>query len=236
MEVGTILSIVIPIMVMAIMFFIMIKYKKSEPLTYVEFFMKDKSGPYIHILGARRVMPDEGDSFDIFQHYLFDYEKLKMIKGESQRGKNLHLQSEFVKRSMAKLSGMTGTKLEFVPAKDGFDDDEDGLLKVYRFEQVQSDTEVFEPIQPNCLVFVDQGDAADHFNLNVYREGVLLATHRMRGISDYFFKTVYLEEKSWVCFLYHKQTATLRSGMAVCIVNYTSGEMIFDGFVKPDKA
>lgn len=225
----------LPVLVMGVIFWILFKYKKNEPLTYAEFLLKDMNGQFIHILGARRVMPEQGDSFDIFEHYLFDLQQMKMIKGDSQRGKTLDLKSEFVKRSMDRLSAMKGCRLAFEWPKEGHDVERDDLLKVYRFDEVQSDTEVFEPIHPDCMVFIDRGDDGDHFLLNIYRNGNKLATHQMKGMSDYFFKTIYLPERSWVCFLYRKQNMALRSGMALCILNYDSGEMIYDGFVKPDK-
>ncbi len=221
------------VLMAAIVFFVLLR-KKYEPLTYAEFFLKDKGGAFIHILGARRIMPENGDSFDIFEHYVLDLHLLKFTKGGSQRGKNLDLRSEFVKRSTTDLSLKLNAPLEFEKLKEGYDEEEDGLLKVYRFEQVQSDTEVYEPMSPDCLVFVEQGDEQDHFNMSVYRGGQLLKKHAMRGMSDYFFKTIYVDEKGWLCFLYRKQKLTL-SGMAVCILNYQSGELVFDDFVRPSK-
>lgn len=232
MDINVLLSVLVPIPVLAVVFFIVMKRKKREPLTYAEFFINDASGKYIHILGARRVMPENGDSFDIYEHYLLDMQTLKLIKGDSQRGKSLDLKSEFVKRSMANLSALTGIQLKMVQPNNNFNHEADGLLKVYRFDQVQSDTEVFDPIEGDSLVFIDQGDEADHFSMNLYRHGNLVKSHRMRGLSDYFFKTIYVEEKNWVCFIYRKQVAGLLSGMAVCILNYENGELVMDKFVR----
>lgn len=217
---------------MFLLFFFLFWRKKNEPLNHAEFFLKDVNPNYIHILGARRIMPEDGDSFDIFEHYVFDISLMKYTKGGSQRGKNLDLKSEFVKRSLEQLTQKLNTKLVFQPRNEDDDEEENGLLKVYHFEQVQSDTEVYEPLSPDCMVFVEAGDERDHFSLSIYRNSQLMKEHAMRGMSDYFFKTIYVDEKSWVCFLYRKQVVT-RSGMAICIINYTSGEMIFDGFVQP---
>jgi hypothetical protein len=214
---------------------ILVRHNKMEPLTFAEYFMKDKSGSFIHILGARRIMPENGDSFDIFEHYVLDLQELKFTKGGSQQGKNLDLRSEFVKRSMAQLSQKLNVTLSFVQVKEDFDDEQDGYLRVYRFDAVQTDTEVIDSIHPDCLVFVDKGDEADHFSMLIYRGGNLLKRHEMRGMSDYFFKTIYFDDRNWLCFLYRKQKVA-RSGMAVCIINYETGAMIFDGFVQPTKA
>lgn len=216
----------------AVLILFLFWWKKKEPLNHAEFFLKDVNPNYIHILGARRIMPEDGDSFDIFEHYVFDISLMKYTKGGSQRGKNLDLKSEFVKRSLGQLSQKLNTKLVFQPRGKEYDDEENGLLKVYRFEAVQSDTEVYEDLNPNCMVFVEAGDDRDHFSLSIYRDGQLMRKHAMRGMSDYFFKTIYIDEKNWLCFLYRKQIAT-RSGMAICIINYNSGEMIFDGFIQP---
>lgn len=215
-----------------IVVFIVFWLKKNEPLNHAEFFLKDRDANYIHILGARRIMPENGDSFDIFEHYVFDLTQMKYTKGGSQRGKNLDLKSEFVKRSLAQLSQKLNVQLAFQPVNEDFDDEEDGLLKVYRFESVQSDTEVYENLSQDCMVFVEAGDDADHFSLTIYRGGQQMKKHSMRGMSDYFFKTIYVDEKGWLCFLYRKQIMT-RSGMAICIINYNSGEMVFDGFIQP---
>ncbi len=235
MDSTTLLSIFIPVTAVGVMIFILFKFKKYEPLTYTEYFMKDQDGPYLHILGARRIMPDQGDSFDIFEHYVLDYEQLKFTKGGSQRGKNLELGSEFVKRSLAQLSQKLNHAFVFVKRKEGFDEEKDGFIKVYRFDEVQSDTEEFDQMSPNSLVFINRGDEANHFSVILYRDGRELARHGMRGLSDYFFTTIYLEDKSWLCFLYRKQRLA-RSGMAVCILNYDTGALIFDGFVQPAKA
>lgn len=214
---------------------ILVRYKKLEPLTFAEYFLKDKGGAFIHVLGARRIMPEYGDSFDIFEHYVLDLQQLKFTKGGSQQGKNLDLKSEFVKRSIAQLSHKLNVPFSFVHGKEDFEDEQNGALKIYRFDSVQTDTEVIDSIHSDCLIFVDKGDEADHFSMLIYRAGNLLKRHEMRGMSDYFFKTIYLEDRSWLCFVYRKQKVA-RSGMAVCIINYETGDMIFDGFIQPSKA
>jgi hypothetical protein len=161
---------------------------------------------------------------------------MQFTKGGSQKGKNLELKSEFVKRSLLQLSEKLHAKLDFTYRDPNFDDEKDGILKIYRYEQVQSDTEVFEKMSPDCLVFLKSGDEREHFTMSIYRGGICLKRHAMRGMSDYFFQTIYLEDKPWLCFLYNKQQTLVISGMALCIVNYETGELVFNRFVRPGKA
>jgi hypothetical protein len=213
--------------------FFAIRGKKREPLTYVEFFLKDKNQRYLHIFGGHTYMPDDGDSFTVFEHYVFDVHLLKFIKGLGQRGNDLHLQSEFVKRSIKNLSEKLQVPLAYILPADGYDEEEDGLLKVYRFDSYQSDTEVIEELDKDCLIFITYGENRERFSITIARHGRQLAKHNLQGMSDYFFKTIYLEEKNWLCFTYRKQKSVLLGGMAVCIINYETGALVFDGFVRP---
>lgn len=231
MELGTILSIIAPIIAVGVFMYFMIRHKKNEPITYAEFFLKDKSNRFLHILGAKRIMPDEGDSFDIFEHYVLDLNELKYTRGGSQRGKDLHLESDFVKRSMADLSQKLNTSLGFIMPEEDYDDEESGLLKVYRFDADQSDTEVYGEMSNDNLVFINEGNDTGRFSMIVHRNGRALKKHLMKGMNDYFFKTIYLEDRLWLCFTYRKQKTLLNTGMAVCIIHYETGELIFDGFV-----
>jgi hypothetical protein len=212
--------------------FFAIRRKKTEPLTYVKFFLKDKNQRYLHILGGKTYMPDEGDSFTVFEHYALDLNSLKFIKGESQRGNDLELESEFVKRSLASLSQKLQGSLQFILPPQNFDEEEDGLLKVYRMDVFQSDTEVAKELNKDHIIFTSHGES-ERFTLTLTRHGKQVAQHNMRGMSDYFFTTIYLKHKPWLCFTYRKQASIFLNGMAICIINYQTGELVFDGFVRP---
>lgn len=235
----TILIIFSSLLFTGALFAFLMSRKKREPLTFIEFFLKDKNPKYLHILGARRMMPEDGDSFDIFEHYVFDLSQLKFTKGGSQRGEKLDLKSEFVKRSVATLSQKLNDTLVFdmtSKAVDNEDDDDcnEVVLKVYHLKTTQSDTEVLEEMNPNRLVFVTHSDGGGPFKMLIYKNDQELGQHLMRGMSDYFFKSLYIRDKNWLCFSYRKEE-TFTSGMALCIINYSTGELVFDGFIQPSK-
>jgi hypothetical protein len=236
MDPSIIYSIGLPIVIMGIILFIILRYKKFEPLTYPEFFIKDRNPKYLHVLGAKRIMPDEGDSFDIFEHYVFDLDELKFIKGEGQKGKDLNLQSEFVKRNMQLLGEKLNTRLELVQHNEDYDDKEDGLLKIYHFDYDQSDTEVYDDLKNDNLTFIKRHSTnRDIFTMILCRHGKEMHRYEMKGMCDYFFKCLYFENRSWICFLYNKERGIYSNGIALCILNYETGDMIYDGFVKPGK-
>ena len=236
MDFSLLYSIGIPVVFAGLIVFFVFRFKKYEPLTYPEFFLRDKNPKYLHVLGAKRIMPDEGDSFDIFEHYVFDIDELKFTKGEGQKGEKLNLESEFVKRNLQSLSYKLNTQLEFMKPNEDDDDKEHELLKIYRFDDNQSDTEIYDDLRDDNLTFIKRHVLnRGRFTMVLCRHGKEIRKYEMKGISDYFFKTIYFENRIGICFLYSKQKGIYSTGIALCILNYETGELIYDGFVRPGK-
>lgn len=236
MDSSLIYSIGIPILVMGLIFFFMLRYKKKEPLTYAEYFLKDKNPNYLHVLGAKRIIPEDGDSFDIFEHFVFDANQLRFIKGEGQRGKDLDLDSEFVKRNLRFLGEKLNVRLELIKQgnEENLDDEHSEILKIYRFDDDQSDTEVYDELDNNNITFIKRNlTNRDRFTMIICRHGRELKRYEMKGDSEYFFKSIYLDNRLWFCFLYRKQRGVYNSGVGLCILNYETGELVYDGLVRP---
>lgn len=218
--------------------FLLFRWKRREPLTYINFLFADPQHPrYIHLIGPVRVMPDDGESFDIFHHLLFDTEQKKFISGGHQRGKDIELRSPFVQRSLEQLRAATRCDLQ-LPGKDleeGFDEDhqpQDAVFSIYQFEDIQSDTETLPSMKPDSLVFIKQTQRnGEYFRLLVYRNGRELQAYTVHGMHDYYFRSIYLHDRKWFCFTYRKQK-DLMGGMGLCILDYESGVMIFNDFIR----
>lgn len=233
MDYTLIYSVGIPVIGTGLIFFFVIRYKRKEPLTYAEHFLRDKNPRYIHILGAKRIMPDEGDSYDIFEHYVFDLDELKFTKGEGQKGKSLDIGSEFVKRNLKLLEQKLNTQLEFDHSSKN-EYDENGILKIYKFDDDQSDTEVYDELKNDNLTFIKRHVLnRERFTMILCRHGKELKRYEMKGDSDYFFKILYFENRLWLSFLYSKVRGVYSTGMGLCILNYETGDLVYDGLVRP---
>lgn len=97
-------------------------------LTWMPAMVPDENGRFLHIFGAERISPEDGDSYDIFHHRLFDTRSFTILQGASQKGSDLELDSPFVDRSLAGFREEHGLVLRPIrdyEYKDVTDDDDD---------------------------------------------------------------------------------------------------------------
>lgn len=80
----------------------------SLPLTRVTHLVPDASGSWMHVFGARRLMPEHGDSSDLWCHMMVEPRTGRWVHGASAPGADLDLDSPFVDRSMAVLATALG--------------------------------------------------------------------------------------------------------------------------------
>lgn len=214
---------------------------KARLLTFVQFFVPDGSGRFLHVFGSERRMPDDGESFDVWYHRVLDVEKLVFYQGESKRGDDLELDSPFVKRSMAQLSGELGVELSLGSEAQDVDDQEDPdendqyALRsphppmVYR-EGTESDTVKPKHIPKSCILVNQISSEPERFRISLRRDGAEVASHLVSGDADYFGKVIWLHDRPWVAMTYRRMVS-VRSGMAMLILDYKTGQMVFDQFI-----
>jgi hypothetical protein len=106
----------------------------TRKITFIEWMGRDLTYPdLLHVFGAIRVMPDEGDSFDIYRHSVIDLNTYAVTNGLQQRGTDFSIKSEFVKRCIAQMSAQMNRKLKVLP--------EEAAKPVY---QVHTETQIEE--------------------------------------------------------------------------------------------
>lgn len=235
----TILIIVLSIGLMGAIFLAAYFVVKARPLTCALFVIQDKTQPLIHILGYESVMPDDGDSFEIYKHFTFHRYTKKFELLAKQRGTGLDLESNFVKRSLDAYYEKNKVRLEFGKAaeKDAFTflsepAEGDPVFEIYQIHHSTSDTQVASEIKPDALLFTRYFDHGfGKFTLTVQRNGKQLATHHLEGNPEFYLMGFCDNRTKTLIFTYGKQKY-LKVGMGLCVINYLSGAMEFEAFVR----
>jgi hypothetical protein len=215
--------------------------QRGRLLTWLQFFVPDGSGRFLHIFGAERVMPEDGESFDIWHHRLFDLNTLTFHAGEKQRGDDLELDSPFVKRSMDALGKQVGFRLTLgQPAEDVDDQEEPDENDQYALRQSHpplllregstTDTVKQRPLPADCIVVTMLNTEPEKFTIAVRQNGVEKGSHLIPGDADYFGKVIWVDSKHWVAMTYRRLILS-RSGMALLILDYESGKLVFNNFI-----
>ena len=222
----------------------MLKALFSRKQTYVECAVQDGNHPALfHFFTAYRAMPEDGDSYDIWTAWLFDSDTFSFTKGISQVGESFSLKSPFAARALEDLKLKSGKSLSWTIPKEEFDSDEEEdayesemerkTIRIVDVHGNASDTDALPKLPDNGIVFIKgQRFSREIFTLQVRRNRVAIYETQMRGMCDYFRHVFRLENPSRVLFTYRKSGyGDLVNGMAVCIVDMTSGQTIFDDFI-----
>ncbi|HTF02435.1 MAG TPA: hypothetical protein VK826_00355 [Bacteroidia bacterium] len=225
----------------------------TRKITYVDTFCRDKSySDILHVFGAIRIMPDEGDSFDIWRHAVIDVNTFEVINGLQQRGNEFSVKSPFAERCLKHMSEKMNRQLEldlkekkeeddeaawsddYVPEPDG-PDFEDGC-EIMITDRDSSDSDTAEPkkLPKNGLVFTKNniGDR-ERFTVELYKGGRSVVSHQMQGLPDYFRKALLLRAPSRLYVTYRKEGYWgMSGGMALFVLDMNTGEMIHDGYIR----
>lgn len=120
----------------------------TRKITYIEWMGRDLVySDILHVFGAIRVMPDEGDSFDIYRHSVIDLNTYQVINGLQQQGTEFSVNSEFAKRCIAHMSTKLNRQLKHVEAietKEGYGGDEYDENDEVEYDQPEEDIEEVE--------------------------------------------------------------------------------------------
>lgn len=188
-------------------------------------------------------MPDDGDSYDIWTAWVFDSDTFTFTKGIAQIGESFSIKSAFAARALEDLKVKTGKALSWSKIREDFDSEEEQDNYEYEIERKKirimdisanaSDTDELPKLPDTGLVFIKgQRFSREIFSVQVRRNRVIVREIPMRGMCDYSRHVFRLENPSRILFTYRKSGyGELISGMALCIVDMTSGETIFDDYI-----
>ncbi len=206
-------------------------------LTWLVGLIPDENSEYLHIFGAERVAPEEGDSFDIFHHRLFHLKNFTIVQGDTQKGTDLELDSPFVERSVKRLRSELGVILSPLTDYKYAEQDEEPEPNypsgpvIQERDTNESDTVKSElPPRLGVVFFMDK--EKEYFRLEVYRDGSKISEHGMKGIADYFRFNYFDTNREILFFTYSKGSY---SGMAIAAVDMKSGVLLCDKFILPEE-
>lgn len=238
----------------------------SQKITYAEYVRRDKNYPeLIHVFGARRVMPDEGDSFDIWHHRIIDTNDFSVIKGIKQNGNDFSIKSAFAKRALEDMAKKLNRNLAFDLLEGEEDEDETAISEdpddfdeeeeYEEDEEIEEDPVETEPSKKNTfpVILHDSRDTdtaelpkmprdgivlttikdsdQERFTIRVFRYGQEVASHRMKGMCDYFRNEIHYPKKNMLLMTYRKEIGLSSGGMGFYVLNTESGELLHDGFI-----
>lgn len=226
----------------------------TRNITFIEHFCRDAQyDDILHVFGAIRVMPDEGDSFDIWRHSVIDLNNYSVTNGLQQRGTEFSIKSAFAQRCIEHMSEKLNRKLK--PAEKKVDSDEDDEkymdddyvepepefaqlednceLPVTELDQNDSDTSEPKKLPKMGLVFTKNniGDR-DRFTVQLYKSGRGLDVHQMSGMSDYFRHVLWRRRTNRIIVTYRKTNWVGTGGMAFFVLDATTGMLLHNDMIK----
>ncbi|MCU0432125.1 MAG: hypothetical protein MUC87_01570 [Bacteroidia bacterium] len=214
-------------------------FVKKHPLTSVMYFMADKQQPVFHLLGYERIIPDDGDSFDVYKHYLYHLHTGKFELIAKQRGTGLDLRSDFVKRSLTGYASKKRITLEFGKHAEtnGFTflhpkQSTDPEFEIYHEDSRRSDTELPPQYSPNALIFTRYTEHGVGLCTLVIRiNGRTTQECKLNGAPDLECFGFYDNSRKRLFMLYlRSKYVTVGAGMLV--IDYAEGKLMSDEFVR----
>lgn len=159
----------------------------SFKITYAEYVCKDKNYPeLIHVFGARRVMPDEGDSFDIWHHRLINADDFSVTDGIKQQGNEFNIKSDFAKRALKEMAAKLNRNLAFdlgeeeqdyEEEEEEYEEESDDSFDAEEFEEEEPEEEYQPPAKNVFRVYLHDSRDTDTAVLpKTPRDGIVLTT------------------------------------------------------------
>lgn len=228
----------------------------KSKITYTPYFQKDKNYPeLIHVFGAERVMPDEGDSYDIWEHRVINMNDFSVTNGIKQRGNDFDIKSGFAKRALEDMAQKLNRNLAFDLSKTeeeeeddsdySYDDEEEteepevayvapvkNSFRIEERESGDSDTAVLPKLPKDGIVItLMKNSERARFSVALFRHGQTVKSHLLSGIGDYFRHEIYYPEKNQIIMTYRKENWFGSGGMGFLVLNTETGEKLFNGYV-----
>ncbi|TND10536.1 MAG: hypothetical protein FD123_178 [Bacteroidetes bacterium] len=201
----------------------------TRKITYLDSLYKDKRNTdLLHVFGAIRVMPDEGDSFDIWRHAVINTQTYAVTNGIQQRGNDFEIESPFAQRAVNEMSTKLNRMLDVDPAK---------IEKQYELhftDTNESDTVRKKKLPPERLHFVkDTSFENERYRMTLYKNDQPFETHRVYGDPEYFNHAVLLDEGKRLLYTYRKTGYWgMSGGMAFLALDLASGKILHDAYIK----
>lgn len=222
MDIQHVVYTVVAVAIVGSSLFMGLKGALSHNLIYFAYLEPDKNQPrYMHAFAVRTIMPDEGDSFDIFCYRLIDLSSGAVTKGLEQRGKNFDIRSNFAARALADMRDKTKLDLAFSESMH----EDHGAMEFVLADSEESDTEVRRERPETCFVVTKfSGSEKDRFQLEYYRKGKLLGREMFKGNGDYLRRVIHLPERHRLYFTYASQAKSYHDA-AIMRVELDTGSM-----------
>lgn len=219
--------------VVALLVWVLLRAARRAPLDCVAHLIPDKGGRYFHLFGTRTYMPDDGDSFGVWHHLLFDSKTRTFLSGANQKGEDLHLDSPFVERSMAQLSEAVGAPLAFDRHAAKSDDGTKralGLPITHR-DGGSTDTEQPEPLPADAFVVWALGNSPARFALELRRGGATKGRWSFPGTANFLALRKLPDKLLLLTYLRETMDGT-RVGAGMAILDPETGGTFMDDFVR----
>lgn len=212
----------------------------SKKITYVEYFRSDRNYPeLIHVFGARRIMPDEGDSFDIWRHCVVNAMDFSVTVGIEQRGNEFSINSGFAKRALEEMAKKMNRNLAFAAEKNEDDDDDEPVtpkrstVKFYLRDSNDTDTaELPKTPKDGVVLTTFKTEVREGFSVQPYSKGLPLQSHTLTGMCDYFRHAIFYPERNQLIVTYRKEKmGGTNGGMAFYVLDMNDGALLCDKFI-----
>lgn len=212
---------------------------KNRPLTSALFVVADKQQECIHILGYERIIPEDGDSIDIYKQFIYHLDTGKFELLAKQRGTEIDLQSEFVKRNIADYTTNNLLQLEFgkQATRKGINSlhpqhSNDPVFEIYHQNIRRSDTGLPLQYAPNALIFTrhtEQG--VGKVSLALHKNGNVILEHMLHGAPDAECKG-FCDTQRKRLYLFYLRSKCIIVGTGLCVIDYANGKLLSDEFVR----
>lgn len=226
----------------------------TRNITFIEWMGRDANyQDILHVFGAIRVMPDEGDSFDIYRHSVIDLNTYAVTNGLQQQGTEFSINSEFAKRCIDHMSLQMNRQLKplikgereeteeewlndtgevFETESDSFE--ENCEMAVVDRDSKESDTGEAKKLPKTGLIFTkNKSGENERFILCFRKSGRDVAEHQMNGMGDYFRHVIYLKQTNRIVVTYRKEGFFgMSGGMAFCVLDATTGALLHNELIK----
>jgi hypothetical protein len=198
-------------------------------LTYVTYFRRDLRSPeLIHLFGANRCMPEDGDSFDIWRHLVIDIHSFEVTPGLEQRGNDFSIKSAFAKRALEAMSQQMNKPLD-APTDDI---EEDDSFRVLERDSNDSDTEELEAPPSNGLILTKRTiGERERYQVELRRDGETLSSHILTGDCTYFRHLVFVPEENRLFATYRRTHWLGNGGSGFYVLDLQTGALVHDGYV-----
>lgn len=221
----------------------------TRSITYLDHVGRDENYPdIIHVFGAIRIMPDEGESFDIYRYCIIDLNTYEVTNGLQQRGNSFSIKSPFAKRAIDEMSAKLNKKLALKADKEvRYDEEGDEIEETSEYRDLEqncefpvaegrsddSDTDEPKKLPRTCLLYTKNniGDR-ERFTVQLVKGNVAMQAHQMNGMHDYFRHILKPRERGCLLGTYRKENWMSSGGMAFYVIDMHTGDLLHNGMLK----